>query len=96
MFNEIILLIQKSAKKLRSLKELIDELGSLVNFIEGDGVATIIYCFSSFRLDIESCYNKRCFPWFVLLPLIRAAEIVECVRKYLDVTSQNLQSLSPY
>ena len=90
MFNEIILLIQKSAKKLRSLKELIDELGSLVNFIEGDGVATIIYCFSSFRLDIENCYNKRCFPWFVLLPL------VECVRKYLDVTSQNLQSLSPY
>ena len=31
-----------------------------------------------------------------LLPLIRAAEIVECVRKYMDGISQNLQSLSPY
>ena len=31
-----------------------------------------------------------------LLPPIRAAEIVECVRKYMDGSSQNLQSLSSY
>ena len=30
-----------------------------------------------------------------LLP-IRAAEIVECMRKYMDGSSQNLQSLSSY
>ena len=33
---------------------------------------------------------------YILLPPIRAAEIVECVRKYVDGISQNLQSLSPY
>ena len=33
---------------------------------------------------------------YVLLPSIRAAEIVECVRKYMDGSSQNLQSLSSY
>ena len=31
-----------------------------------------------------------------LLPPIRGAEIVECVRKYLEGSSQNLQSLSSY
>ena len=31
-----------------------------------------------------------------LLPPIRVAEIVECVRKYMDGSSQNLQSLSFY
>ena len=31
-----------------------------------------------------------------LLPPIRAAEIVECVRKYMDGSSQNLQCLSSY
>ena len=31
-----------------------------------------------------------------LLPPIRAAEIVECVRKYMDGSSVNLQSLSSY
>ena len=30
------------------------------------------------------------------LPSIREAEIVECVQKYMDGTSQNLQNLSPY
>ena len=32
----------------------------------------------------------------LLLPSIRASEIVECVRKYVDGISQNLQSLTPY
>ena len=31
-----------------------------------------------------------------LLPLIKVAEIVQCVRKYVDVISQVLQSLFPY
>ena len=31
-----------------------------------------------------------------LLPPIMAAEIVECVRKYMDGSSQNLQSLRSY
>ena len=33
---------------------------------------------------------------YFLLPPKRAAEIVQCVRKYVDGISQNLQSLSPY
>ena len=33
--------------------------------------------------------------WFQLPP-IRAAEIVDCVRKYMDGISQNLHSLSSY
>ena len=41
-------LYNKSTKKLRSLKELIDELDSLVdltgNFIEDNGMAPIIAC----------------------------------------------------
>ena len=32
----------------------------------------------------------------LFLPPIRAAEIVECVHKYMDEISQNLQSSSPY
>ena len=41
------------------------------------------------------------FSWMLrikmkLLPPIRAAEIVECVRKYMDGISKNLQSLSSY
>ena len=36
------------------------------------------------------------FVNLVLLPSIRAADIVECVRKYTDGISQNLQSLSSY
>ena len=82
--------IQKSKKVLRPLKELMDELDSFVNFIQDDGVVTIISCFSLFRLDIDNC-----FPWFVLLPRW-AAEIAECVRKHVVEISQNLQSLSPY
>ena len=35
-------------------------------------------------------------PYFLLLPPIRAAEIVECVHKCMDRSSQNLQSLSSY
>ena len=31
----------------------------------------------------------------ILLPPIKAAEIVECVSEYVDGISQNLQSLSP-
>ena len=31
-----------------------------------------------------------------LLPPIRVVEIAECVRKYMDVSSQNLQCLSSY
>ena len=31
-----------------------------------------------------------------MLPPRRAAEVVECVRKYVDGSSQNLQSLSSY
>ena len=34
--------------------------------------------------------------FYIVLPSIRAAEIVEYVRKYTDVSSQNLQSLSSY
>ena len=48
-------------------------------------------------------YNKVPFVmWthlkthFLLLPPIRVAEIIECVRKYVDRISQNLQILSPY
>ena len=85
-----ILFIQKSKKVIRPLKELMDDLDSFVNFIQDDGVATIISWFSLFRLDI-----KNCFPWFVLLPHW-TAEIADCVRKYVVEISQNLQSLSPY
>ena len=34
--------------------------------------------------------------FYALLPPIRAAGIAECVRKYVDRTSQYLQSFSPY
>ena len=57
--------------------------------------------------DIDSKINENIFyekPQFLvtysyfglLLPPIRAAEIVECVRKYMDRSSQNLQNLNPY
>ena len=36
------------------------------------------------------------FNYENLLPPIRAAEIVECGRKYMDGSSQNLQRLSSY
>ena len=40
----------------------------------------------------------RCFldDYFQIRSPIRAAEIVECVRKYMDGSSQNLQSLNSY
>ena len=40
--------------------------------------------------------SARLFQFFNLLPPLSAAEIVECVRKYMDRSSQNLQSLSSY
>ena len=41
---------------------------------------------------IESYGNED----LVLLPPVRAAEIVECARKYIDGSSQDRQSLSSY
>ena len=53
------------------------------------------------RLLCVSCANPNvctlvfsCLTWFFLLPPISAAEIIECVRKYMNGNSQNLQSLS--
>ena len=34
--------------------------------LEKQKIAAVIYCFYLFRLDIENCYNKKCFSWFVL------------------------------
>ena len=34
--------------------------------------------------------------YLLLLPQIKAAEIVECAHKYMDRSSQNLQRLSSY
>ena len=42
----------------------------------------------------ESLKSPDCVT--ILLPPIRAAEIFEWVRKYMDGISQNLQNLSPY
>ena len=48
MFNEITLLIQEKYKEAKILKELIDELDSLIdltdNFIDDDDVAPIRVC----------------------------------------------------
>ena len=40
--------------------------------------------------------TKCCFQDCYLLPPIRATDINECMRKYMDGISQNLQSLSSY
>ena len=61
----------------------------------------------SFRISLKATilkvlfylYFSLVFPWnwlMSLLPPIRAAEIVECVCKYVDGISQNLQNVSPY
>ena len=46
------------------------------------------------RILLSRAYTYLCINR--LLPPIRAAEIVECVRKYVDGISQYLQSLSLY
>ena len=50
-------------------------------------VFTVMFCFT----HAEHNLIKR-----KLLPPIRAAEIVECVHKYMNRSSQNLQSFSSY
>ena len=45
-----------------------------------------------FGISVKSIYKIAPIH---LLPPIRAAEIVECVRKFVVGISQNLQSLSP-
>ena len=53
-------------------------------------------------LNAEKAYHATyygksvCLGYCSLLPPIRAAEIVECVRKFMGGRSQNLQSLSSY
>ena len=66
MYNEIILLINKSTKKLISLEELTDELNSLEdltdNYIEDDGVAPSRACgtmwIGSLVKALQSAINK--------------------------------------
>ena len=71
-------------------------------------IDVVCICHVSFVNIIYQKYQSLLFSPFVstsqlqnvlnlllLLP-IRAAEIVECVRKYMDGSSQNLQSLSSY
>ena len=64
------------------------------------------FLFPIFSFDFQHIFFQKHLPscWLLLqnvcqkhlLPPIKAAEIVECVDKYMDGISQNLQSLNSY
>ena len=53
----------------------------------------VIFLEEAFILNLNSLIT---YVFISLLPPIRAAEIAECMRKFMDGNSQNLQSLSSH